>query len=326
MGSVLVIGSFNVDHVWTSDRLPRPGETLSGRYSSGPGGKGFNQAVAARRAGAATRFVCALGGDGGGDLARALAADDGIDLRELRSEAPTGTAGIYLDEAGGNSIVIGAGANADLSAAFVTAQAGAFAEAAVVLTQLESPAAAVLEGLRRARAAGAVALLNPAPANAAVAADLLAATDILTPNETEFTGLLARSTGTRVADDAIAATPDDRLHDWCRALLPHGIVVITLGGAGCFVSHADDARRGEEAACYRLPAAPARVVDTTGAGDAFNGALAAGLTQAPAAPFAQHVRLATHYAALSTERAGAAAAMPSAAQLRERFGELFSAG
>lgn len=325
MASVLVIGSFNVDHVWTSARLPRPGETLSGRYSTGPGGKGFNQAVAARRAGAVTRFVCALGGDVGGDLAHALAAGDGLELRVLRSDAPTGTAGIYLDEAGGNSIVIGAGANGDLSAAFVAAQADAFADAAVVVAQLESPAAAVLEGLRRARAAGAAALLNPAPADAPVAAELLAGTDLLTPNETEFAGLLARHAGVRLAGEDIAATPDDRLHGWCRALLPHGTVIVTLGGSGCFVSHADDLRRGDEAAYYRLPAAPARVVDTTGAGDAFNGALAAGMALASAMPFAQHVRLATRYAALSTERPGAAEAMPSAAQLHERFGESFPA-
>src|SRR5690606_41043149 len=114
MGRVVVVGSFNVDHVWRARRLPREGETLAGEYSTGPGGKGFNQAVAARRAGAGTVFLCAIGDDAGGALARALADGDGIDLRSAPGALPTGTAGIYVDEAGRNSIVIGAGANAGL--------------------------------------------------------------------------------------------------------------------------------------------------------------------------------------------------------------------
>src|SRR3546814_6950566 len=98
MSRVVVVGSFNVDHVWTTATLPRPGETLGGRYATGPGGKGFNQAVACARSGARTTFICALGDDPGGQLARALAADNGIDLRDLHSTEPTGTAGIYRSE------------------------------------------------------------------------------------------------------------------------------------------------------------------------------------------------------------------------------------
>src|SRR3546814_3144243 len=89
MSRVVVVGSFNVDHVWTTATLPRPGETLGGRYATGPGGKGFNQAVACARSGARTTFICALGDDPGGQLARALAADNGIDLRDLHSTEPT---------------------------------------------------------------------------------------------------------------------------------------------------------------------------------------------------------------------------------------------
>ncbi|TKR30808.1 ribokinase [Luteimonas gilva] len=320
MGKVVVVGSFNVDHVWTTPALPRAGETLSGEYATGPGGKGFNQAVAARRAGADTAFVCALGDDLGGQLARSLAAADGIDLRDQRSVRPTGTAGIYVDGEGRNSIVIGAGANAELSEDFIQAQRDTLATAAVVLAQLESPPDAVLAAMRAARAGGAVALLNPAPANATVTAELKAAVDILTPNETEFAALLARHVGERVDGDAIAALDQARLHAFCRELAPEASVVVTLGASGCFVSHPAGALRGDESAYYRIPAEQVRAVDTTGAGDAFNGALAASLAEGGDAPFATRVRFATRYAALSTERHGAAAAMPRRSDLAERFG------
>ena len=119
MPDVAVVGSFNVDHVWRCDTLPHPGETRAGSYTTGPGGKGFNQAVAAARAGASTSFVCALGDDIGAQLARALCAGDGIDLCEHACNAPTGTAGIYVDAQGRNEIVVAAGANARLEPGFV---------------------------------------------------------------------------------------------------------------------------------------------------------------------------------------------------------------
>ncbi|MCD9048004.1 ribokinase [Luteimonas sp. MHLX1A] len=307
---VIVVGSFNVDHVWRATRLPRPGETLAGAYTTGPGGKGFNQAVAARRAGADVRFVCALGDDAGGALARDLAAADGIDLQARASDAPTGTAGIYTDDAGRNSIVIGPGANATLDAAFVEGHAGALAAAAVVLAQLESPRDAIAAALAQARRGGALAMLNPAPADAVVDAELLACCDLLTPNESEFAALLAAHGHGRIDDDAVAALDDGALHALCRALLPQGTVVVTLGGAGCFVSHADPARFGDIAPHARLPAHPARVVDTTGAGDAFNGALAAAIALQPQRAFSAQLRFASRYAAASTEHPGAASAMP----------------
>lgn len=320
MGRVVVIGSFNVDHVWTTAALPRAGETLSGEYTTGPGGKGFNQAVAARRAGADTAFICALGDDPGGQLARALATTEGIDLHDQRSAAPTGTAGIHVDGEGRNSIVIGAGANADLSRDFIDVQRDLIASADAVLAQLESPAEAALAALRLAYAQGVVTLLNPAPANAAVSAELLSVTDILTPNETEFAALLARRVGERIDGDAVAALDQARLHALCRELLPAGTVVVTLGASGCFVSHAEGVLRGDDSACYRVAAEPVRAVDTTGAGDAFNGALAASLASSRADPFVRHIRYASRYAALSTERTGAAVSMPHAAEVEARFG------
>jgi len=307
---VVVVGSFNVDHVWQCDALPRPGETRIGRYLAGPGGKGFNQATACARTGAETVFVCALGQDAGGQLARTLAASDGIDLRPGASEEPTGTAGIYVDAAGRNSIVIGPGANAALTAEFVAQQADAIVGARIVLAQLESPVDSVLEAMRLARAAGIRTILNPAPANAESSRELLAVADILTPNETEFAALLARHTGERIDAAEVAGFEDARLHRLCRTLLPRGTVVVTLGEAGAFVSHREDKCRGDDLPHYRVPAYEVATVDTTGAGDAFNGALAASLATVSDRVFADHVRFAAHYAALSTEHEGAAAAMP----------------
>lgn len=306
---VVVIGSFNIDHVWSLPELPRPGETRSGTYRTGPGGKGFNQAIAAARAGAATTFICALGSDAGGALARSLAAGDGIDLRARPSNDPTGTAGIYVDRDGHNSIVIGPGANADLSADHVRAQAEAFAGAKVVLAQLESPIDAVMAGFQAAREAGVFTLLNPAPADARVPAPLLALCDLITPNESEFCAQLALHCGEQLDAEALAALDDERVHGLCRRLLPAGTVVITMGAAGCFVSHADSDLRGDDRPCYRVPATPARAIDTTGAGDAFSGALAASLSAGRPA-FRDHLVFAARYAGKATERAGAAAAMP----------------
>ncbi len=319
MSRVVVVGSFNVDHVWATAALPQPGETLSGRYSTGPGGKGFNQAVASARAGADTCFVCALGDDPGGDLARSLAAGDAIDLRALRCDAPTGTAGIYVDGEGRNSIVIGPGANGALSIAHVDGQADAFGGAGVVLAQLESPCEAIIAALRAGRAHGAVAMLNPAPANAATTRELLALADIITPNESEFAGLVSRHVGERIEGDAVAALDQARLHALCRELLPHGTVVVTLGASGCFVSHPEGVLRGDDKPFQRLPAEQVHPIDTTGAGDAFNGALAAALAGAPDAAFAGHLRFASRYAALSTEREGAALAMPRREEVEARF-------
>lgn len=277
--------------------------------------------MAARRAGAETAFVCALGDDPGGELARSLAVADGIDLRDQACERSTGTAGIYVDGEGRNSIVIGAGANAALSSGFIAAQQDLIAAADVVLAQLESPPDAVLAAMRAARASSATTLLNPAPTNAVVSGELLSAIDILTPNETEFSALLMRHVGERIEGDDVAALDQLRLHALCRELSPAGSVVVTLGASGCFVSHADGALRGDDGACYRIAAEPVRAVDTTGAGDAFNGALAASLAQNPELAFAAHVRFASRYAALSTENHGAATAMPRLQDLVDRFGD-----
>ncbi len=319
MPHVVVVGSFNVDHVWRCETLPGPGATLQGHYHSGPGGKGFNQAIAAGRAGARTRFVCALGDDAGGVLARGLATADQIDLQDFIAGQPTGTAGIYVDARGRNCIVIGAGANAALTPAFVEQQRDAIAAAGALLTQLESPSESIQCALSIARANGVMTILNPAPANAATTLELLALADLITPNETEFAALLARHHGERLEPDDVATTDNSRLHALCREILAHGSVVITLGSTGVFVSHAEDTLRGDAKPYYRLAAESVEAIDTTGAGDAFNGALAATLAAGTDVAFIEHVRFANRYAALSTERAGAALAMPRLGEVLARF-------
>ncbi len=307
--SVVVVGSFNVDHVWRCEALPAPGATIAGRYSTGPGGKGFNQAVAASRAGADTHFLCALGDDVGGAMARDLAAQDGFALIAEASAEPTGTAGIYVDARGRNTIVIGPGANAALSTEFLQQQS-VLADAKVVLVQLESPVQTIEAALAAAREAGVTTVLNAAPADAPSTIGLLKLADVITPNETEFAALLGRHVGERVDADDVAALDGASLHALCRKLVGNGTVVVTLGAVGVFVSHADENLRGDTQPYYRVGAEQVQAIDTTGAGDAFNGALAASMAQAPEAAFARHVRFANQFAGRSTEKEGAAAAMP----------------
>ena len=309
MTAVVVAGSFNVDHVWRCDALPAGGATIAGRYSTGPGGKGFNQAVAAGRAGASTTFVCALGNDAGGALARQLAAADSLALVAEASTEPTGTAGIYVDARGRNSIVIGAGANASLSNAFIADNKALIGNAKVLLAQLESPIETIESALELARQNGVTTVLNAAPANAPSTIGLLKLADVLTPNETEFAALLGRHVGERIEADDVAALDGATLHELCRKLSGN-TVVVTLGAVGVFVSHAPERVRGDSSAYYRVAAETVQAVDTTGAGDAFNGALAASLATVSDVPFAQHVRFANRYAARSTENEGAALAMP----------------
>jgi Sugar kinases, ribokinase family len=310
MSSVVVAGSFNVDHVWRCDTLPAPGATIAGRYSTGPGGKGFNQAVAARRAGADTTFLCALGDDAGGAMARGLAAQDGFAVVAEPSSEPTGTGGIYVDSRGRNTIVIGPGANAALSTEFVEVQRALLAGARVVLAQLESPVETIEAVLAAAREAGVTTMLNAAPADAPSSIGLLKLADVLTPNETEFAALLSRHVGERVEADNVAALDGATLHGLCRKLVGNGTVVVTLGAVGVFVSHAEENLRGDTQPYYRVGAEQVQAIDTTGAGDAFNGALAASIAQSPEAPFARHVRFANQFAGRSTEKEGAAVAMP----------------
>lgn len=320
-GRVLVVGSYNQDLVWELDALPAPGETRAAlAFRSGPGGKGFNQAVAAARAGASTMFIGALGDDAPAAGARELAAREGIDARfEAIADAATGNAGILVDRQGRNSIVVALGANARLTVAHVEAQAEAFRTAAVVLAPLESPLSAVLAAMRLGRAAGARTILNPAPMHAALDAPALADVDLLTPNETEAADLLARFGVEDIAAASLPGHSDDDLAALC-AHLPVPAVLITLGAAGAFLAPGGRAdAMGVTFQRRRTPSAAVQAIDTTGAGDAFNGALAAAWADAPQADPAALLAFATAFAGLSTERRGAAASMPRRAEMQARF-------
>lgn len=274
--------------------------------------------MAAVRAGAATTLICALGDDGGGRMARELASEDGIELNAQASDSPTGAAGIFVDAEGRNSIMVGPGANAELAAEHVRSLHTQITASALVLAQLEVPGDAVCEALRIGRESQAITMLNPAPANIEVNDLLLSLTDVLTPNQTEFANLVARRVGERIDPDEVSAIDQARLHGLCRELLPLGSVVITLGASGCFVSHGEDLRN-DERAHYRITGERVDVVDSTGAGDAFNGALAGRWVLEPTLPFATHVQWATRFAAMSTESAGAASAMPQGDEVDSRF-------
>jgi ribokinase len=290
---VVVVGSVNVDHVVVAPSLPARGETvLAGDLARHGGGKGANAAVAAARLGARVRLVAAVGDDPLGEEALAELEAEGIDTAAVArvTGAVTGAALIVVDEAGENQIAVAAGANRRLGADAVRAALDGLGPADVVLVSCEIPPAAIAAAVRAARAAGARAVLNPAPVVDGLAA-LLDEGPLLTPNAGEARALSGK------ADPAAAA----------RALAERtgAPVVVTLGGDGVLVL------AGPDAEPQRLPAGRTAgpVVDTTGAGDTFNGALAAELARGAGLEAA--VGLALQAAGHAVQVHGAREGMPS---------------
>jgi ribokinase len=287
-GSVLVVGSINADLVVTLERLPRPGETvIGGRFARHGGGKGANQAVAAARAGARVRFAGAVGDD---DLGAAALADleaEGVDVGAVARVAgePTGVALIAVDREGRNQIAVASGANARVDGATVAATLARrpLSGEDVCLLGFEVPDAAVVAAARAAADVGARVVLNPAPARELPAAltGLGRAALVLTPNALE----------------ARALTSEDDPEPAARALATTtgGPVVVTLGAAGALLVE------GDRAAPFAVPVVD--VVDTTGAGDALNGVLAAGL--AAGLELADATRRAVEAASAAVRVAGA---------------------
>jgi ribokinase len=319
---VVVVGSFVQDHAWLTDRFPETGETRRALgFNTGPGGKGFNQAVACLRQGVATLFVGAIGDDHLGAIAQRFGEEENLPCRwQIRSDVPTAASSIVVDRTGSNLIVVNLAANEHLDAEFVRAQHAAFAGAKLVLVQLENNLDAVRAALDLGTRHGLVRMLNPAPVHPELDPSLLAQCDLITPNETEFALLLERVAQERIAAATLAQRDDDDLHALARKL---GVatVVITLGANGCFVSHDERSDRRHDAdTFYRLAAETVTAVDSTGAGDAFSGTLAAALLRFRERPFRDAVIHANRAAAMSTEIIGTAPAMPTFEAVIRRFG------
>ena len=296
---IVVLGVFVADTAYRADRAPRMGETILGNsFALGPGGKGSNQAVAAARAGGTVQMVTKLGQDTFGQMALDTWAWAGVTPAVTRHAGSyTGAAYIFVEEAtGNNAIIVCPGVARTISPADIEARADLIGGASVFITQLEQPMDAALRGLQIARAGGAVTILNPAPA-AELPEGMLALCDYVTPNESEAEGI----TGIAVTSAESAAQAAD-------ALLARGVgaVVVTLGENGAL--YRDAART------VHVPAFDAgKVVETTGAGDAFNGGFAVALSEGRDP--AEAVRFGCATASISVTRAGTAPSMPTRAEI-----------
>ncbi|NJS40349.1 MAG: ribokinase [Rhodobacteraceae bacterium] len=303
MKPVVILGIFVADTAYRADRMPKMGETILGRtFVLGPGGKGSNQSVAAamaqRGTGGRTHFITRLGRDDFAQIARSTWAAAGVQPEVTEDlDSYTGAAFIFLEEAtGNNAIIVAPGAAGRVSVADVEAKRGLIEGAAVFVTQLEQPIPAARRGLEIARAAGVVTILNPAPA-APLDDPMLALCDFVTPNESEAEAL----TGLPVTSVSEAERAAD-------ALLAKGVgaCVITLGGNGALYRD-----RSRSVHVPVISAGP--VVETTGAGDAFNGGFAVALSEGR--DVVDAVRFGCATAGISVTRPGTAPAMPDRAEI-----------
>lgn len=303
MKPIVILGIFVADTAYRAERMPKMGETILGRtFVLGPGGKGSNQAVAAAMAqsgtGGKTHFITRLGRDDFAQIARSTWAKAGVHPEVTEDpESYTGAAFIFLEEAtGNNAIIVSPGAAGRVSVDDVEARRGLIEGAAVFVTQLEQPIPAARRALEIARAAGVRTILNPAPA-APLQDAMLALCDFVTPNESEAEAL----TGLPVTSVTEAETAAD-------ALLAKGVgaVVITLGGNGALYRD-----RSRSVHVPVISAGP--VVETTGAGDAFNGGFAVALSEGR--DVVDAVRFGCATAGISVTRPGTAPAMPARAEI-----------
>ena len=292
-GKLVVLGSINADHILNLESFPTPGETVTGHhYQVAFGGKGANQAVAAGRSGADIAFIACTGDDDIGERVRRQLERDRIDVAPVRAvnAQSTGVALIFVNAEGENVIGIHAGANAALSVEQVEAEKARIAGAQALLMQLESPLESVLAAAKIAHQHQTTVVLNPAPARD-LPDELLSLIDIITPNETEAEKL----TGIRVENDDDAAKAARVLHE--KGI---GIVMITLGSRGVWVSHDGQGRR--------VPGFKVQAVDTIAAGDTFNGAFVTALLEGTALDEA--IRFAHAAAAIAVTRKGAQPSVP----------------
>ena len=285
---VVVIGSSNTDMTIKGDRLPKPGETvLGGEFRMGPGGKGANQAVAARRLGADVSFICKVGRDIFGDNAISGYQKEGIDCsRILRSDKASGTALILVDGNAENCIAVAPGANADLTPEDVDSVADVIRSADYLILQLEIPVESVLRAAKIAHEAGVYVILNPAPA-CHLPEELFGYISLITPNQTE---------------SALLSGVEDNLDAAVERLMQLGVkdVVVTLGSKGSLVI--------SEGAKTLVPSLKVKAVDTTAAGDTFCGALCVALSEG--CSLVDAAGFATKASALTVQKMGAQDSIP----------------
>jgi ribokinase len=296
---ILIVGSTNTDMVIRTPALPSPGQTVIGhQFNINSGGKGANQAVAAARLGGSVAFITRIGNDSFGANALEQLQNEHIDCRYIGidPEAPSGVALITVDNNGENTIAVAPGANAHLHPHHLLPARDAIHDAKIILTQLEIPLPTVEKLIGLAAEAGKRVILNPAPAQP-LSNDLLSQLFVLTPNALEATLLTATPTPVRDFPSAEQAARD---------LSTRGVpfVIITLGSQGCLVFDGITATP--------IPAPEVTVVDTTAAGDVFNGALAVALSEGMGV--IEAATFATHAAALSVTRPGAQSAAPTHAE------------
>ncbi|MBR6001772.1 MAG: ribokinase [Bacteroidales bacterium] len=290
--TILVIGSSNTDMTVKTKALPLPGETvLGGVFTMGAGGKGANQAVAARRLGGDVKFICKVGRDIFGDNALAHYAEEGLDTSGvLRSDLPSGVALISVDEKAENCIVVASGANNDLLEADIEASKEAIEACGILLLQLETPVPSVLKAAKMAHEAGATVVLNPAPA-CPLPDELFPFVDLFIPNETE----LASFSGMPVGDAGQAAAAAGEMQ---RKGV--GKLIVTMGSKGSLICDG-----GEP---VFVPAKKVKAVDTTAAGDTFCGALCVALSEGKG--LKEAAEFATAASALTVQKMGAQNSIP----------------
>lgn len=299
MKSIVNLGIFVADAAFRAARMPKMGETLLGNgFALGPGGKGSNQSVASAMAGGRVHFITRLGDDDFAAMARGIWAKAGV-VPEVTVDRDsfTGAAMIFLEDAtGNNAIIVTPGAASRITPEDVEARRALIEGAGIFITQLEQPIAAAHRGLEIARAAGVTTILNPAPA-APLPDAMLALCDYLTPNESEAEAL----TG-------LPVTTPDQAKAAAAALLAKGVgaVVITLGGQGALYHDG-------KTTIHTPIVSAGKVVDTTGAGDAFNGGFAVALAEGMGIEAA--LRFASATAGISVTRPGTAGSMPTRAEI-----------
>jgi ribokinase len=292
---IVVVGSFNADLTSYLDRMPRPGETVSGdKFVTGPGGKGSNQAVAAARLGADVTFIGRVGNDVFANLAQDLWSAEGINTDYVNQDPnhATGVAPIFVDSDGENMIVVVLGANKNIQQSDIDAAKDTIADADVLIVQLEINHNMVGYALKTAKELGITTILNPAPA-ARIPSEFIQLADYITPNETELEVLSESNSDDVIANAKSLLTSDDQT------------VVVTMGSQGAQIVQGN----------YQelIPTFKVDTVDTTGAGDAFNGALAVALAEDK--PLKDAVKFANATAALCVTRLGTSPSMPQRAEV-----------